>query len=180
MKHHTASTYIFDNDKVLLIHHKKIRKWFGPGGHVDENEMPHEAAIRECLEETGLEVELIHDERVWITPRFNGCSIPRPAFMLLEKIPAWKDQPEHYHIDHIFVARVVNGKLNPNYDETLDMGWFTLEETKELEMFDETRDVLRQLFPSHQASDQTRSFAKHDCALPLPSADAVSASLPAS
>ena len=59
IRHFTASSYIFNNNKTLLIYHKKLKKWMAPGGHIDENEAPHEAAIRETLEETGLKVEII-------------------------------------------------------------------------------------------------------------------------
>ena len=167
MKHFTASAYIFHEKKVLLIHHKKVRKWFGPGGHVDENELPHEAAIREAREETGLEIELMHDESVWITPQFNGKSVPRPAFMLLEKIPPYKEQKEHFHIDCVYRARPFGGEMIQHPEELLGMGWFSLEETASLEMFQETRDVLAQLFPLHLECAQTRTYSAQDDA-PLP------------
>lgn len=55
---------IFDRDAILLGR-KKIRMgagyWNGPGGHVEINEEPFDAAIRECEEEFGvtpLHVEL--------------------------------------------------------------------------------------------------------------------------
>ena len=51
--HITASGLVIQNDKVLLIRHPYIGKYFQPGGHIDENETPLEAAIREVYEETG-------------------------------------------------------------------------------------------------------------------------------
>lgn len=51
--HITASGLVIKNDKVLLIRHPFIRKYFQPGGHIDENETPLKAAIREVYEETG-------------------------------------------------------------------------------------------------------------------------------
>lgn len=51
--HITASGLVIKNDKVLLIRHPFIGKYFQPGGHIDENETPLEAAIREVYEETG-------------------------------------------------------------------------------------------------------------------------------
>jgi len=56
-KHFTATTYIIQDGKVLLIPHSKLGKWLPPGGHVELNETPPECAIREALEETGLEIK---------------------------------------------------------------------------------------------------------------------------
>lgn len=40
--------------KVLLVHHKKLGLWLGPGGHVEPRETTDEALVRELKEETGL------------------------------------------------------------------------------------------------------------------------------
>lgn len=55
----TASTCLIHQGKVLVIRHKKLKTLLCPGGHVDENELPHKAAEREMLEESGLKVEVI-------------------------------------------------------------------------------------------------------------------------
>jgi len=147
----TATVYILDKDnkKVLLIHHKKLGKWLPPGGHIDPNETPPEAAIREAKEETGLDVELIKQENIWID-RLNAKSLIRPYLCLLEEIPAHGDQPAHQHIDQIFVGRVIGGDLNHNNDEIHDMRWFSLDDLKtlkpEVEIFEETLETIKQLF----------------------------------
>lgn len=140
--------------------------------------MPHEAAIREEFEETGLEVALLHDEKVWVDPRYNGKSIPRPTFMLLENIPAYKEIPAHHHIDCIYLAKVIGGSLNENPVESKGIGWFTLQQLDGLEMFEETRDVAKQLFPLHRGCAQTRSFSSQDDALLPPLSDVNFDSLP--
>lgn len=43
--------YIVNKDKLLLIHHKKLKKWLPVGGHIDENETPCKALRREVKEE---------------------------------------------------------------------------------------------------------------------------------
>jgi 8-oxo-dGTP pyrophosphatase MutT (NUDIX family) len=55
-----VTIYVFNKDitKALFIDHRKLRKWLPPGGKVDPNETPEDAALRECLEETGLQVTL--------------------------------------------------------------------------------------------------------------------------
>jgi 8-oxo-dGTP pyrophosphatase MutT (NUDIX family) len=39
-----------------MLKHKKLGKWLPPGGHIEPNELPDDAACREVLEETGLKV----------------------------------------------------------------------------------------------------------------------------
>lgn len=58
MRHFFRTTQVFMTyqNEILLLFHKKHKKWFGVGGHIEENEMAHEAAIREVKEETGIDL----------------------------------------------------------------------------------------------------------------------------
>lgn len=146
MRQFTASVYILDQGKVLLIYHKKLQKWLQPGGHIDPGELPSEAAVREALEETGMVVEIIPQENVWIQES-NARSFPRPFVCELQEIPAYKEQPAHQHIDFQYLARPVGGGENQNLSEIEAMRWFTLEEVEALkpgvEVYKETQEVLR-------------------------------------
>lgn len=144
----TATVYIVENQKVLLIFHRKHGKWLPPGGHVDPNEIPTQAALREVREETGLEVELISQENIWID-RGNAKSIERPYLCLLEEIPPYGDKPAHQHIDMIYLAKPVGGQEKLNQQETDGLRWFTLDEVEQLapdqEIFVDTILVIRQI-----------------------------------
>lgn len=154
----TATVYILNGEKVLLISHRKLGKWLPPGGHIDSNEMPHEAAVREAFEETGIEVELISQENVWID-QSNAISIPRPYMCLLEEIPEYKGHPAHQHVDFIFVGKVVGGSLNHNDAETGEARWFSLDELDrlkpEVDIFTETLLSIRSLFNNKVICDRT-------------------------
>lgn len=103
-KHFTATTYLLCSDfrKTLLLWHKKLQTWLPPGGHIEVNETPEEAACREIREEVGP-----------VEPRFilNGSSpkkidkhaeyLLNPHFLLSELI-----EPGHYHLDMIFYALI--------------------------------------------------------------------------
>lgn len=145
-KQFTASVYIIDADKVLLIYHEKLSKWLPPGGHIEPNETPPEAARREALEETGYHIELIQEELIWVE-RWNAKSIERPLVCLLEEIPANKDQPAHQHMDMIFAARPLS---QTTYIEKQQKRWFTLPEVLALksdaEIFAETKEVVQAVF----------------------------------
>jgi len=59
-----ATGYIFNNDKLLLIHHKKLNLWLPVGGHIEKDETPDDALKREIKEETGLEIEIISKDSI--------------------------------------------------------------------------------------------------------------------
>lgn len=148
-RHFTATVYIINDDKVLLIYHRKLQRWLPTGGHMDPNETPGDAAKREAREETGLEIEFIKQENVWIE-KWNAKSIERPYLCLLEEMPAYKDVPAHQHIDMVYVAKPIGGSELQNTNETDGMKWFTLEEVEQMqtdvEMFEETKDAIRSIF----------------------------------
>lgn len=133
----TATVYIFHEEKVLLHFHPKLGKWLPPGGHLEANETPPEAARREVREETGLEIEFIEQENLKIQA-YNGVSFERPFLCLLENIPAYKEKPAHQHMDMIYLARPMEVKEVLN-----DFRWFSYEETESLELFPDVAEVLR-------------------------------------
>lgn len=65
----------FEN-RYLIIQRSLVKRgkanvyphfWDIPGGGVEENELPRDAAVRECLEETGIEIDkanlkIIHED----------------------------------------------------------------------------------------------------------------------
>lgn len=144
----TSTVYILENDKVLLIFHKKLQKWLPPGGHIDPNETPPEAARREAFEETGLHISIIPQENIWVD-NWNAKSIERPYLCLLEEIPEHNGVPAHQHIDMVFLARPLEGKLIENPEETDGLRWFSWDEvealTSDQEIFAETKAVVKTL-----------------------------------
>lgn len=56
---YTSGGILIHENKVLLIKHKKLKNWLNPGGHIDEGELPHQAAEREFFEETGVRVKAL-------------------------------------------------------------------------------------------------------------------------
>jgi len=85
---------------MLLIWHRKLGVWLPPGGHLDATEIPHDAAVREVLEETGVRARLVPLGEPALTSTGPGVSeLPRPWVMLEERIPATAREPEHTHLD---------------------------------------------------------------------------------
>lgn len=101
-RHHTSTAYVVSGDRTLLLWHARLRMWLPPGGHCEPNEDPVEAARREALEESGIEVDVIPPAGLI---RCSGPRVlPPPAVILIEDIHR-DDQPYHQHIDHVYFTR---------------------------------------------------------------------------
>ncbi|MDD5163431.1 MAG: NUDIX domain-containing protein [Candidatus ainarchaeum sp.] len=131
-KDFVATALIFDeNKKMLLVDHKRLGLWLPPGGHIEEEENPEEALLREIKEETGFEIEIL-GERFRET-EINGISkaLFLPFHLQVESIP--KDSHRdflHEHIDLIYLCRIVGGKLAHEKSAHHAIRWFSLEEMK--------------------------------------------------
>lgn len=117
----TATVYVVNDDKVLLHRHKKYNTLFPVGGHLEPNELPHEAAIREVYEEAGLIVELYNEEERLDLGRVR--QLPNPMNLLLENIGYPKE-----NIDFIYFAKTEESELTPGVGESKDFFWLTKEE----------------------------------------------------
>jgi 8-oxo-dGTP pyrophosphatase MutT (NUDIX family) len=101
-RHFTATTFVVRDGQVLLHCHPKQKLWLPPGGHIERDELPHDAAVREVEEETGLRVRLhSEDLAAALTEEMECGVVPQPAFVLVEDI-----NPFHQHIDFIYFARL--------------------------------------------------------------------------
>lgn len=132
-RHFNVTVYVMNNEgKFLFIRHKKLQKWLPPGGHIEENEIPDVAALREVKEETGLDVEL-QGERF---PRESDCV--RPFGIQMNVI----QEGEHEHMDMIYLAKPVNdADLVLNEEETEGINWYSIDEilNPEFDSFKETK-----------------------------------------
>lgn len=151
----TASVLIVKEERILLVFHKKYQKWIQPGGHMHADETPPEAALREAFEETGLHVEFIEKENMWIDYP-HAISIARPYACLLENIPAYKEEPPHQHIDLIFLTQPIVGQ-EIHEEKNPEVRWFSLEELESLEsekeIFPEIKTFLLSVLQLPSASN---------------------------
>ena len=121
-KHFCVSVFVYDKDskKFLLIHHKKMETWVQPGGHIEMNESPEEAAIREVFEETGLKIKILGERKP------KNCDYILPLAIQKNYV-----NDNHIHMDFVYVAYVDGeNELILNEKEATGIGWFTLNEIK--------------------------------------------------
>jgi 8-oxo-dGTP pyrophosphatase MutT (NUDIX family) len=118
-----------DEGRVLLVQHVEGR-WQLPGGAIDPDEAPADAARRECLEEASVEVELGTIVRVYGGPGYrvtydNGDEVGVVAI--------------------VYEGRIIAGTPAPGDDETQDVRWFAPDELQALDVRATTRGVLADL-----------------------------------
>lgn len=140
----TATTFVVHEGRTLLLHHRKLNKWFPPGGHIDPHELPNEAALREVREESGLEVELLDEGTMLGAVQV----LPQPHCILLEDI-----NPEHQHIDIIYFARVRGGTLAYAEREAHAARWYTWEELDSPEVAEDIRVLGRRAIERLKIAD---------------------------
>lgn len=114
----TVAVFIVRGDQVLLVHHRKLKKWLPVGGHIEIGENPEQAALRETLEESGLHIELIGAK----PPReFPGTqTLTAPSYLDVHDISG-----DHRHIGLIYFARSTEGELQLAEAEHHDIRWFS-------------------------------------------------------
>ena len=118
----TATVYIVNDNRILLHKHKKYNTWFPVGGHLRSNELPHEAAIREVKEETGLDITLLETEHVANFDIGRVERIPEPFCLYHE------DDINEQFLDFIYIGISSQNQVEPNITESQELRWFSKEE----------------------------------------------------
>lgn len=96
-----VAAFVVHDRRILLHWHAKLGRWLPPGGHIEPNELPDEAAVREVLEETGVTAVLLDAPEADARLPRPGVPRPlaRPAGVVLTAISAG-----HQHIDLVYFA----------------------------------------------------------------------------
>lgn len=102
-RHFTATGFLVQDDATLLHWHAKLQCWLPPGGHVEPNEDPVQAVLREVAEETGVEAEVVPTGGI-ASDLAHPVEVVPPLTIMVEDIndPV---QGFHQHIDFIYVVR---------------------------------------------------------------------------
>jgi ADP-ribose pyrophosphatase YjhB (NUDIX family) len=135
-RHFTATTYVVESGSTVLHEHDRIGKWLPPGGHVDRGEVPHEAAVREVREETGLDVTLRAETDDIGSPTVE--SLPQPEHVLLADVNVHGDEVGHQHVDIVYHAEADDRDLSPadGEEDAAAWEWFTAAALRESDELD--------------------------------------------
>ena len=113
-----ACAAVINNDRILMVYHKSLARcyWTLPGGGVDKDETPEQAAVREVKEETGLDV--IIDKFLFTEDYEFGVSYCYLADLSGDESPSLGCDPEE-------------GDLSREKHLLQDVAWLELKDKKD-------------------------------------------------
>lgn len=146
--HVTGSAWVVspDRERVLMLHHRKLDKWYQPGGHADGDTDVRRVAMRETAEETGVNPEHVRllDEAVFDVD--------------IHTIPHSHEAPRHEHIDIRFLVEIDDSLPLPGSDESHDVTWVDFHlvsrynnNRSTYRMVEKTRELRRNWLQTHSA-----------------------------
>lgn len=96
------------------MHHRKLDRWFQPGGHADGNPDIQQVALQEAQEETGLTNIQLVDNQIFDID--------------IHLIPANTKEPAHYHYDIRFLMQANRNLPLQSNNESKNLAWVLLGE----------------------------------------------------
>lgn len=124
VKEKSCGIVVFDDDKVLLIKHNGGHISF-PKGHVEVGETSKETAVRETLEETGIEAQIISDDYY---------------------VNTYSPKENHMKDVLLFIGVKTGGKLKPQLEEVSLCDFFSYEDAMKELTYEIDKKILREAY----------------------------------
>ena len=125
-RHLTVTGFVIDGDRTLLHWHRKLRIWLPPGGHIDPNEDPVQAVLREVVEETGIVAEIVPHRPAFAFGNVTQLATPFSAIVA----DVGEGDDAHQHIDLSYILRPVPGAARVEAEEDHGFTWVSEEELR--------------------------------------------------
>jgi 8-oxo-dGTP pyrophosphatase MutT (NUDIX family) len=126
----TVEVFIVHNNKVLLRKHDKYGIWLSIGGHIELDEDPNQAALREVREEVGIEAKLADDLLIFTEPSPTYVELIPPKFLNRHTI-----KEGHEHVCLSYFATCDSPEFTNQESEKSDaIRWFSAAELESPEV----------------------------------------------
>lgn len=117
----TVEVFVVHQGKVLLRKHDKYRLWLSVGGHIELDEDPNEAALREVREEVGLDVRLLGEKLRVAEEGTEYRELVPPRFVNRHRI-----SDTHEHVTFVYFATADSDRVGNTSDEkSEEVKWFS-------------------------------------------------------
>jgi 8-oxo-dGTP pyrophosphatase MutT (NUDIX family) len=123
-----VETFVVYQNKVLLRMHDKFKMWLSIGGHIELDEDPNQAAVREVKEEVGLDIKLYDGNK-------STCPDTKEDKQLIPPIALSRHfvNPTHEHVCSTYFATATSDKVIPE-KPTDEWKWVTKEELDTMDL----------------------------------------------
>lgn len=123
----TVDVFVVFKNTVLIRKHEKYHRWLSVGGHIELNEDPNQAAIREVQEEVGLDVVLYNSSDIRPFSNLSYKELIPPVYLNIHRIT-----DTHRHLSHVYFALASDNKINPQTEHEKDAEciWLTRQEVE--------------------------------------------------
>lgn len=126
----TVEVFIVYKNRVLLRMHDKYKMWLSVGGHIELDEDPEEAALREVKEETGLDIELYGEK-----PDYKDAdylALKTPQFVGKHFV-----SDKHQHVTFVYFAKAFTNQTSDSvldHEKGVEMRWVNKEELEAMSL----------------------------------------------
>lgn len=159
----TAAGVLIHQGKILLVKHKKLGIWLNPGGHIEPDEAPHQAAEREFWEETGVKVRakrhgfMTEAEAIqfvpspfvtdlhWVSQENYEARVSGDASKAAHRKYTGRDCEQHLNFDYL-VEPIAGVEFFENVEETDGIAWFGPDEIDDLETHPAIKLEIKEAF----------------------------------
>jgi 8-oxo-dGTP pyrophosphatase MutT (NUDIX family) len=131
----TVSVFVVYENKVLVRLHDKYHIWLGVGGHVELDEDPNEAALREVKEEVGLDIKLWDGNKKF---NFSGGTYNYRELIPPIALNRHNVSSHHEHVDFVYFASAKSDKVIPE-NPTDEWKWLTKDELDSLDLLPDVK-----------------------------------------
>ncbi len=119
--HITTSAFIIDKrtNEILLLHHKSLNRWLQPGGHTESDGTLAASALREAVEETG-----INASELTLLPVSEDNNVPFDIDSHYIPPNPKKNENGHTHHDLRYLFEYTGNNVHEyNREEALGLRW---------------------------------------------------------
>ncbi len=135
--HVTGSAWVMNPARThtLMLHHRKLERWFQPGGHADGDPDILQVVLKETSEESGIDlshIKLLSDEIFDVD---------------IHTIYPNAHDHRHEHFDIRFLLEIDDRLEIPGNNESHQIGWIPLHHVSH---FNNARSLYRMVLKSYQ------------------------------